>query len=182
MWELPGGGLVDAHVCADLCTICSAPEESKPDIHHTVFGNLSYSVMYILCGLPFLLSAACKSMIKKGVGAEVVQLLAPHVKHGHHLVVTNIGFCLAKLLQVEQQHLIQQRKQQQQSDSKDKQQQKKQDKKQQQEQPPQQQELPPVLATVLQQVEVGKYVNALGPNLTYNPGNFYQVLIQPELT
>jgi ATP-dependent 26S proteasome regulatory subunit len=105
-------------------------------------------------------------------------------------VVTNIGFCLAKLLQVEQQHLIQQRKQQQQSDSKDKQQQKKQDRKQQQQQqPPQQQqqqeELPPVLATVLQQVEVGKYVNALGPNLTYNPGNFYQVyqyvLIQPEL-
>jgi hypothetical protein len=115
-------------------------------------------------------------MIKKGVGAEVVQLLAPHVKNGHHLVVTNIGFCLAKLLQVEQQHIVQQRQQQQQQTSSKDKQKKKQDKQQQQEQQQQQQqELPPVLATVLQQVEVQKYVNALGPNLTYNPGNFYQV-------
>jgi flagellar motor protein MotB len=113
-------------------------------------------------------------MIKKGMAPEVVGLMAPYVKHGHHLVVTNISFCLSELLQVEQQLLQQQQQQQQQQFSggkKQKQKQQQEDQKQQQDQ----QQLPPVLATVLELVEVQKFTNTLGPNLTYNPGQFYQV-------
>jgi hypothetical protein len=123
-----------------------------------------------------VLHAACKSMIKKGMTPEVVRLMAPYVKHGHHLVVTNISFCLSELLQVEQQLIQQQQQQQQQQVSgskaqqqqasggkkqRQKQQKQQEDHKQQQDQLQEQQQLPPVLSTVLELVEVQKFANCL---------------------
>jgi hypothetical protein len=105
-------------------------------------------------------------MIKKGVASEVVRLIAPHVKHGHPLVVTNIGYILAALLQAEQQLIHHQQKQQQQQSNGSKEKQQRQQ---------QQQQLAPILATVLELVEVQKFVTEWGPNLKYNPGEFYQV-------
>jgi hypothetical protein len=90
--------------------------------------------------------------VKKGMAAEIVQLLAPHVKSSNTPIVTNSAYCMAKLLRAEQHLLLQQQEQQQQ----------------------QQEQLPPILTAVLAHAEIVRFASPMG-NLKTSPGNFYQV-------